>query len=79
MPYAASHEELWREDRLYDLIVVIGYNDDPVVSEAGSAIFLHVAPSQFAGTQGCVALELPVLQELLKLITAETVIVLSGP
>lgn len=70
LPYAARHERLWREDALYDLLMVIGYNDDPVLAGAGSAIFLHVArievgKSGYAATEGCVALALPDLQDLL--------------
>jgi L,D-peptidoglycan transpeptidase YkuD (ErfK/YbiS/YcfS/YnhG family) len=48
--------QLWRADGLYDLIVVIGYNDDPVVPGKGSAIFLHVASPDYRPTHGCVAL-----------------------
>jgi len=55
-PYRASVEALWREDHLYDLIVVIGFNDAPVVPGAGSAIFLHVARDDSGATQGCIAL-----------------------
>jgi L,D-peptidoglycan transpeptidase YkuD (ErfK/YbiS/YcfS/YnhG family) len=55
-PYPASSETLWREDGLYDLVVVIGFNDDPVVDGAGSAIFLHVAREDYGPTEGCVAL-----------------------
>src|ERR1700689_2079632 len=39
LPYPASAERLWRDDHVYDLIVVLGHNDDPVVPRAGSAIF----------------------------------------
>jgi len=56
LPYKAGHEELMRQDGLYDLVVVIGYNDDPVIAGLGSAIFLHVAAPDFAPTEGCVAL-----------------------
>lgn len=56
LPFAASHEQLWREDGLYDLLAVAGYNDDPVIPGRGSAIFLHVAKPDFAPTEGCVAL-----------------------
>lgn len=55
-PYPASAENLWREDSLYDILVVLGFNDDPVVAGLGSAIFLHVAASGYAPTEGCVAL-----------------------
>ena len=56
LPYPASAEQLWRDDHLYDLLVVLGYNDDPVVPGQGSAIFLHLAAPDFAPTAGCVAL-----------------------
>ena len=56
LPYPGRHERLWREDALYDLIVVLGHNDDPVVRGHGSAIFLHVARPDYAPTEGCVAL-----------------------
>ena len=64
-PYEASHEALWRDDHLYDVIVVLNHNDDPIVPELGSAIFLHVAAPDFAATAGCVALPLPDLLALL--------------
>ena len=67
LPYAASAEALWRDDRLYDLMVVLGYNDDPVVAGAGSAIFLHLAKPDYAPTQGCVALAASDLTHLLAL------------
>lgn len=65
LPFAASHERLWRSDRLYDLLAVIGYNDDPVMPGLGSAIFLHVAEAGFKPTAGCVALAPEDLAELL--------------
>lgn len=55
-PFAASHEALWREDGLYDLVVVLGHNDDPPVAPLGSAIFLHLAKPDYAPTEGCIAL-----------------------
>lgn len=65
-PFAASHERLWREDSVYDLIVELGYNDDPPVAGKGSAIFMHVAKPDYSGTEGCVALSEPDLRALLK-------------
>jgi len=56
LPFDASHERLWRDDHVYDLIVEIGWNDDPPVPGRGSAIFLHVARADGRGTEGCVAL-----------------------
>jgi L,D-peptidoglycan transpeptidase YkuD (ErfK/YbiS/YcfS/YnhG family) len=58
LPYPASTERLWREDALYDVIAVAGFNDDPVVAGKGSAIFLHVAAPDYGPTEGCIALAL---------------------
>ncbi len=55
-PFAARHETLWRGDSLYDVVVEIGYNDDPPVSGKGSAIFMHVAREGYKPTEGCIAL-----------------------
>ena len=55
LPFAARHEKLWRADSLYDVVVVIGHNDAPIVPGCGSAIFLHLARRDFAPTEGCIA------------------------
>lgn len=65
LPHPARHEVLWRLDGVYDVIVVLGWNDDPVVPGKGSAIFMHVARADHAPTEGCVALALPELLEIL--------------
>ena len=56
LPHHARHEELWRADHVYDLIVILGHNDAPAVPGLGSAVFLHVAQPDYAPTAGCVAL-----------------------
>lgn len=65
LPYPAHHEELWRKDGLYDLVLLIGYNTDPPVPGRGSAIFLHVARPDLAPTEGCIAIPRDVLARLL--------------
>jgi L,D-peptidoglycan transpeptidase YkuD (ErfK/YbiS/YcfS/YnhG family) len=65
LPYPASAETMWRDDHLYDLVVVLGHNDDPVVPGLGSCIFLHLAKDDYAPTHGCVAVTRPDLDELL--------------
>jgi len=67
LPFAGSHELLWREDSLYDVVVVLGHNDSPPVPGKGSAIFLHVAKAGYAPTEGCIALALEDLLEVLAL------------
>ena len=65
LPHAARHENLWRDDAVYDLIGVLGWNDAPVVRGRGSAIFLHVARPGLVPTEGCVALPEAELRRLL--------------
>ena len=72
VPNEWSAERMWREDGLYDLVVVVGYNDDPPEGEWGSAIFLHVAREDYAPTKGCVAFSQTDLLELVPLIDRET-------
>jgi len=72
IPNEWSHEKMWREDGLYDVVVVVGYNDDPPEGEWGSAIFLHIARDDYAGTQGCVAFSREDLLELLPLLNRDT-------
>lgn len=66
LPYPASTEAMWREDELYDVVIILGHNDDPPVTGQGSAIFMHVARSGYAPTEGCVALALPDLLAVLR-------------
>jgi L,D-peptidoglycan transpeptidase YkuD (ErfK/YbiS/YcfS/YnhG family) len=49
-------DRLKRDDHLYDLVLVLGYNDRPRVKGRGSAIFVHLARPGFAPTAGCIAL-----------------------
>ena len=65
LPYPASAETLWREDEVYDIVVILGHNDDPPVSPMGSAIFLHLIREDGRPTEGCVALSRPDLLRLL--------------
>lgn len=72
LPFQGSHEALWREDHVYDIIVVLGYNDDPVVAGRGSAIFLHIARPEYSGTAGCIVLSEPDLRDFLQNASADT-------
>ena len=65
LPHDGSHEHLWRNDGLYDIVVQIGHNDDPAVPGLGSGIFLHVADKDYAPTEGCVALSLDDLRSVI--------------
>lgn len=71
LPYPASCETMRREDGLYDLVVVLGHNDDPPRPGLGSAIFLHCASPAFKPTEGCVAIARDRLVDLVDRLTPQ--------
>ena len=77
-PYPASAEHMWRKDGLYDLVVVMGYNDRPRISGRGSAVFMHVAGAGLKPTEGCIALARPHLLRLLQTVSPHTVVEVSA-
>jgi L,D-peptidoglycan transpeptidase YkuD (ErfK/YbiS/YcfS/YnhG family) len=78
LPYPASAESMMREDRLYDVVVVLGHNDMPVRPGDGSAIFLHVAPVDGGPTAGCVALAPESLRAILSSVGPDSAVVIRG-
>ena len=65
LPSKYSHEKLYRDDHLYDIIIVINFNISPVVKKKGSAIFIHIAKKDYLPTEGCLGLK---KNDLIKLI-----------
>ena len=55
-PFNDSAEKLWRKDNIYDLLIVLNYNFNPIIKNKGSAIFLHICKKNYAPTKGCVAI-----------------------
>ena len=78
-PFPASAERLWREDALYDVIVVLGYNDAPATPGAGSAIFFHLARPDLAPTEGCIAVVREHMLAILGSINGGAVLVVEPP
>jgi L,D-peptidoglycan transpeptidase YkuD (ErfK/YbiS/YcfS/YnhG family) len=74
-----SHENLWLDSDLYDCFFVIGYNDNPIIPQKGSAIFLHIARAGYTGTAGCVAFAKPDLWIILEAIKFDTKIIINAP
>lgn len=73
-----SHEDLYRKDNLYDIIVVLGYNDQPVIPNKGSAIFVHVAAPNFTGTAGCIGFSESDLLQILSHVDRQSCVIVSG-
>ena len=74
LPFAGSHERMWRDDPLYDLVLDLSWNRRPARRGRGSAIFLHAARPGFTPTEGCVAVSRDRLVRLAERIGPRTVI-----
>lgn len=57
LPNKHTHEKFYRKDNIYDLLLVLDYNMNPIVKNKGSAIFIHVAKRNYQQTQGCIVLK----------------------
>ena len=71
-PFKNSFEKLYRKDNIYDLILVLNYNMNPVKKNKGSAIFIHIAKRNFNKTEGCIAIKKNELLKIIKDLKKET-------
>ena len=71
-PFKNGAEKLYIKDKIYDLIIVIKYNYEPVIKGRGSAIFMHLAAKKYRPTKGCVAISKKDFLKLLPLVTNNT-------
>ncbi len=72
LPYDYNHEKLYKDENIYDIVLVLNYNMSPVKKNKGSAIFIHVAKNNFKRTEGCVAIKKLSLIKLIKKISPNT-------
>ena len=57
LPSKFGYEKLYRKDNIYNIIIVLNYNYNPVIKKKGSAIFIHIAKKNYKSTQGCIGLK----------------------
>ena len=74
LPYLYSHEKLWRNDDLYDIIIELGYNDKPPIKGRGSAIFMHLMAKDGSPTAGCISLRKNDLLNLIRIVDLNEVL-----
>ena len=79
MPIAASHERMWREDRLYDIVVILDHNTRPRKKGRGSAIFLHLTNGEYSPTAGCLAVSLADIRRVLSRLGRRTIMEIMLP
>ena len=77
LPFAYKYEKLYKKENIYDLILVLNYNMNPIKKNKGSAIFIHVAKNNFRKTEGCIAIKKINLIKLVKKINPNTKIKIS--
>ena len=56
IPFKYTYEKLWLKENIYDIILVLNYNINPIIKNKGSAIFLHIAKNKYQSTRGCIAI-----------------------
>ncbi len=72
LPFKFNYEKLFRNDRIYDIVLVLEYNMSPIKKNKGSAIFIHIAKENFKSTEGCVAIKKTQLKKLVSEIKSNT-------
>ena len=77
IPSKYSYENLYRKDNIYDLILILNYNMNPIVKNEGSAIFIHVAKKNYKKTAGCIALKKKDLKQLILKIKKKTKVIIN--
>lgn len=76
LPFTASHEAMWREDPLYDIVLETDWNARPAIRGRGSAIFIHLARAGLKPTEGCIALSRKDMMLFLSRLTRDSCIVI---
>ena len=77
LPSKYRHEKLFRNDRIYDLILVLDYNMNPIIKNKGSAIFIHIEKNNYCKTKGCIALKKKDLIEIVSKIKRDTKVIIN--
>ena len=78
LPFNASHEKIYRDDRLYDVCLVLDYNISTRKRFAGSAIFFHLTRADKGPTEGCIAIDPKDMDLLLSQLSQNTELVIHG-
>ena len=76
-PFKYQAEKLYRKDMIYDLLINIKYNCNPVIKNKGSAIFLHLKNNKNKTTAGCIAIAKKDFLKIIPLISGKTKISIS--
>ena len=74
LPSKFNFEKLYRNDELYDIIIILNFNTNPIKKNKGSAIFIHVAKNNYSPTKGCIAIKINDIKKLVREINKKTLV-----
>ena len=75
-PFSKSAEKFWIKDNIYDVIIILNYNMNPILKNKGSAVFLHVARKNYTPTKGCIAISKKDMYFLISKINTKTKLII---
>ncbi len=78
LPSVYKYEKLYKKENVYDIILVLSYNMNPVQKNKGSAIFIHVAKKNYKKTEGCIAIKKAHLLKVTKDLKKNTRVVIEN-
>ena len=78
LPFNYKYEKLYRSNNIYDIILVLNYNMNPVKKNKGSAIFIHVAKKEYKKTDGCIAIKKRDLLQIIDKIKINTKVIIES-
>ena len=76
-PFKHHAEKLYRQDNIYDVILVLNFNMNPIKKHKGSAIFIHIAKKNYKATEGCIAINKINMKKIIKQINKKTIVFIS--
>ena len=74
LPSKFNFEKLYRNDEIYDILIILSFNTNPVIKNKGSAIFIHIARKNYPSTKGCIAIKKNDIKRLASEINRNTLV-----
>ena len=76
-PFKYGAEKIYKNNNTYDIVLVLNFNTNPIIKKKGSAIFIHIAKKNYAGTEGCIAVNKKIMKIITRKINSKTIIYIS--
>jgi len=78
LPSLCKYEKLYKNENIYDIILVLNYNMNPIIKNKGSAIFIHISKKNYKKTEGCVAIKKVHLLKIIKSLKRNTTVLIEN-